>query len=256
MSTISGYNSNSISTLFSSLGSGSTGSNGNSFNVDLSMYSSIRSGSYKKLLTAYYKKQAEGADTESGTTTNKTDSVTMTSLKNNMTAVRGQATKLDDAANALDKYSMWQQKTTTDKDGNTKTDYDREAIYKAVSEFTSDYNSLVTGTGSSSNHSILRSAANMVNNTKANKDLLASVGITIGVDNKLSVDEKKLKNADIAVVKSIFDGSSSYGQTVATQASSIKNYAASQLSKLAATGTYTNNGSYNYASGSVYSTYL
>ena len=72
----------------------------------------------------------------------------------------------------------------------------------------------------------------------------------------ISLDEKKLKNADIAVVKSIFDGSSSYGQTVATQASSIKNYAASQLSKLAATGIYTNNGSYNYASGSVYSTYL
>ena len=53
----------------------------------------------------------------------------------------------------------------------------------------------------------------MVNYTRANADLLKKIGISVGSDNKLTVDDDKLKASDMAVVKSVFKDSGSFGQT-------------------------------------------
>ncbi len=105
-----------------------------------------------------------------------------------------------DSASELKKYSLWSKVDKTDKDGNTAKEYDTDKIAKAVSSFVKDYNSLVSSTADSSSRYVLNSASNMVNYTRANADLLKKIGISVGSDNKLTVDEDKLKASDMAVV--------------------------------------------------------
>ena len=77
--------------------------------------------------------------------------------------------------------------------------------------------------------------------TSANENLLAKVGITVGEDNSLSVDEKKFKSADMTTVKSLFNGNQSYAYRVSAQASLIDFAAESESAKA---NTYTSAGSY------------
>ena len=126
--------------------------------------------------------------------------------------------------------SMWSKVDKTDKNGNTAKEYDTDKIAKAVSSFVKNYNSLVSSTADSSSRYVLNSASNMVNYTRANADLLKKIGISVGSDNKLTVDEDKLKASDMAVVKSVFKDSGSFGQTISAKASTIYGNAVSQLS--------------------------
>ena len=95
----------------------------------------------------------------------------------------------------------------------------------------------------------------MVAYTKANKNLLSKVGITVGSDNKLTVDEDKFKSADMTTVKSLFTGRGSFGKMTSTSATSSYSSAVSQLAKLSSSSTYSNMGSYSYISGSIYDTF-
>lgn len=252
MSTISFYNSDSISSLFSSLNNTRTSQNVMFSGIDLNTYNSIRSGGYSKLLKAYYAKQDESAE---GT---KADGTTQSAAaqKTNATTVRDEAAALVDEAKDLQKASLWSKETKTDAEGKTSSSYKTDEIYKAVSEFADAYNSLISGTGNSSDDAVLRSASNMVSYTKQNSDLLKSVGIGIGSDNKLKIDEDTFKKADMAAVRSLFKGQGSFAMSVSTKASSIYSSAVSQLSKLSTKNTYTANGTYNYMSVGAYDKYL
>ena len=161
-----------------------------------------------------------------------------------------------DSVSDLKKTALWEKKSVTDKEGNTTKEYDTDAIYKAVSDFVSNYNSLVEKMGKSDDNSVLRNASSMVSYTKANQSLLKSIGITIGSDNKLSVDAEKFKQSDMAVVKSTFTGSSSFGQTVSRSASSLYSSAVSQIAKLDSATTYSSTGSYSYVTSATYNKYL
>ena len=132
---------------------------------------------------------------------------------------------------------------------------DTDKIAKAVSSFVKNYNSLVSSTADSSSRYVLNSASNMVNYTRANADLLKKIGISVGSDNKLTVDEDKLKASDMAVVKSVFKDSGSFGQTISAKASTIYGNAVSQLSELSTKNSYTSNGLYSYSSGYTYNQY-
>ena len=206
MSSISFYNSESINMLLSSglttrKSNSIFGSQGYAFSgIDLSTLSSIRNGSYHKLLKSYYEK--EDNDGTTADRTNKKDTTTDTaSQKLNGAAVRDKAADVVDSVSDLKKTALWEKKSVTDKEGNTTKEYDTDAIYKAVSDFVSNYNSLVEKTGKSDDNSVLRNASSMVSYTKANQSLLKSIGITIGSDNKLSVDAEKFKKKEMQVLK-------------------------------------------------------
>ena len=256
MSSISFYNSDSINMLLSSgsmtrKGTSIFGSQGYAFSgIDLSTLSSIRNGSYHKLLKSY-------CDGTTADKTNKKDTTADTaSQKLNGAAVRDKAADVVDSVSDLKKTALWEKKSVTDKEGNTTKEYNTDAIYKAVSDFVSNYNSLVEKMGKSDDNSVLRNASSMVSYTKANRSLLKSIGITIGSDNKLSVDAEKFKQSDMAVVKSTFTGSSSFGQTVSRSASSLYSSAVSQIAKLDSATTYSSTGSYSYVTSATYNKYL
>ena len=248
---INAYN---ASTLFAGLNNSSSGTS-LSYGIDFTTYNSIKNGSYSKLMRKYYSNQA--SESTNGATANKnTGKVHSIDIqKNNATVNRDNAASLVDSASELKKYSLWSKVDKTDKDGNTAKEYDTHKIAKAVSSFVKDYNSLVSSTADSSSRYVLNSASNMVNYTRANADLLKKIGISVGSDNKLTVDEDKLKASDMAVVKSVFKDSGSFGQTISAKASTIYGNAVSQLSELSTKNSYTSNGLYSYSSGYTYNQY-
>ena len=247
------YNSSSISSLFSSLNNSS--SNNYMSGINYADYNSIRNGSYRKLVKAYYAKESGTSSSNSTSKTDSTTDKTTSSQKVNAATVRDSASNLVNDVKELSSDKLWKKTTTTDKDGVTSTDYDKDAIYKAVSSFAKDYNSLVSASGNSSDNSVLRTSSTMVAYTKANKNLVSKVGITVGSDNKLTVDEDKFKSADMTTVKSLFTGSGSFGKMTSTSATSSYSSAVSQLAKLSSSSTYSNMGSYSYISGSIYDTF-
>ncbi len=238
--------------LFSSLPSSSSSSTTSSspLSLNLADYASIQNGSYQKLTKAYYAKsdaKESSSSAESAKTTN---------------TILSDSDSLKESADALIKKgsdSIFAKKdvTTTSKDGTKSTTYgyDMSSIYKAVSTFVDDYNSMLDSSAKSSDNGVLRQAANMTSSTSAQSKLLADAGITIGSDNKLSIDEESFKNADMNTVKTLFNDANSLAYNVSARASQMNYYAERQLS---ANSTYTSSGSFSGAgsAGSLYDSYL
>lgn len=240
-----GVSSDNVSTLFGSLSKSSTSSTASM----LSDYASIRNGSYGKLIKSYY------AKTESGVSGSTDDTTTGTT---GLTSQRDAAKALKESATDLweqDKDSVFNKTSITNEDGTKSLGYDMDSIYKAVSKFAEDYNNTVSAAGNSNTGSILNTGSNMTSLTKALSNSLKKVGITVGVDNKLTVDETAFKKADINNIKSLFSGTGSYAYQVSTSASQMANSATSQMAKLNGS-LYTSSGSYtDLNTGSLYTNF-
>lgn len=225
MAGISGYDSYSIGTLFSSVGN-TTGNSSASdlLGISYSDYASLKNGSYRKLVSAYYTK----VDAENGS---NSSSATKDS-KQTLSSIKGAASDLKESASTLlakGKDSLF--KTKTDEKGNSYVDYDTDAVYKAVKEFVDDYNSMIDAAAESDTTSILRAAKSMVSYTSANEKALAQIGITVGSDNKLSIDEDKFKDASKARVQSVFQSTGGYAYQINAKATSIGGYTDMELKK-------------------------
>ena len=241
---ISMYDSSSVSTLFSSLGSSkSTGSG--LFGINLSEYASIRSGSYGKLMRSYFSMDSTKGTSKSDDSTKNTieDLATTTSTSKDSTktlaAIESDAKELTDSAKAL--YTRSNNKVFTKDSGGS---YDTDKIYKAVKRFADNYNSMLDTAGKSSTNRISRSVSSMKNETSYNEKPLKEIGITVDEKTgRLSVDETTFKSADTEKIKNLFNGTGSYAYSVATKAAMTESYAKSEAAK---SNTYTKNGTYNY----------
>lgn len=249
MATISGYDSNSIQTLFSSLNTGKTSGMSDLLGINYADYASIRSGSYFKLLKNYY------AETGEKDTTKKTSTATAKDSTKALARVEESAEKLKESADTLLKKgtdSVFTKTKQTDKDGKTTYDYDKDKIYKAVKSFVDDYNAVQKEAEDSKVKGVKTNADSMTRATKVNAKLLGELGITMDSDNKLSIDEKTFKEADMEKVKSLFQTTGSYGYQISAKASMVDYYAQNEASK---SNTYNGSGmyTYNYNTGEIYS---
>lgn len=235
---------NDYSYLFDSISNNSNKGNSSIFDslntsgssFSLSDYASIKNGTYLKLAKEYVK-TVEG-DKRNGS---KTD-VQIQEETANAKKVRTDVASLKKSANALmSDASLFEKKEIKDKDGNTKMDYDRDAIYKALKSFADNYNSVIKSAGDSDDTSVLRNTLNMTKLTSKHVNMLSKIGFTIGEDNTLSVDEKMVKEADISSLKTMFKGAGSYADSINAYAGRIDNYAVRNMQK---NGTYTATGSY------------
>ena len=238
---------------------GLSGSSGNANLNFLSEYASIKNGSYGKLMKAYYAKDG-GSEEVSSIASEKNKSTISTSkdTAKTLSTIQGAADDLKESADKLiskSSTSIFNKIDVVSKDeyGLSKTtkEYDVDSIYKSVSTFLNDYNTLVDNAGDASTKSIANKLTSLVGTTKSNENLLSKVGITIGKDNMLSIDEEKFKAADMTTVKSLFNGNSSYAYRVSAQASLIDFAASTESSKA---NTYKGNGSFSnsYSSGSIF----
>lgn len=196
-------------------------------------YSMIKSGGYKKLLTAYYASQKTDNKTSSGTSSSDSKT-TLADIKTNSVKLKQSLSKLSDS-------KLYEKKT--DKDGNK--DYDRDAITGAVKSFVEAYNNYVDASGKADSTGILRRSLSVVKNTNANSALLSKSGISIGKDNKLSLDEDTLKKTDVNVLKTLFTGVGSLGDTISSKASESYGLANSGVFTKDHAATYTYSGAYS-----------
>ena len=209
MSTINGFETNSISSLLASVGTSNTNSSSNDLlGINLGDYASIKNGSYGKLMKSYYALDEEKVkDKKDKNDTDDTDA-TIRSIKKS-------AADLKDSAAAL--YSS---KSLFAKDANGE--YDMEAIYEKVNAFIEDYNSMIESVGSAETESIAKAGANIVNATSANIDMLSKLGIKVSdSDFTLSIDKEKFMKSSISDVKSMFSGVGSFAYQVGAKASRI-----------------------------------
>lgn len=255
MATISGYDSASIGVLFSSLNNNHRSGNGMSdlLGINYSDYATIRNGSYFKLMKAYYGMDASQAVKD--TVANKTTTATSKDDTKAIARIESASDDMKASADALlenGTKSLFKTERVTDDKGNVTTKYDADEIYKAVSKFVDDYNSLIEKASESNTSNISGSAERLVKMTGYNEKMLEKVGITVDEDNQLKIDEKTFKAADMVTVKGLFNERGGYGYQVSAQASMINYYAENEASK---SNTYTSSGTYtyNYNSGTLYS---
>lgn len=228
----------------------------------LSDYTSIKTGSYGKLLKAYY---AEEGNSELKSLVQKDNSSAEVVTKEDaqkLNKVQTATDTLKESADALmetGSKSLFKQKDITTKDENgvetTVKGYDTEAIYKAVSAFVEDYNAVLSAANAADNSTVTGRINTMNNSTLANEKSLNKLGITVGEDGKLSVDKDTFMKADMSTAKTLFNGTGSYGYQMSAQASLINFSAEREASKAA---TYTVNGDYNSAlnTGNLYNSYF
>ena len=185
----------------------------------LADYASIKNGSYGKLMKAYYAK-------------NKTD-VSSTARKT-ATYKPNPAKKSKDSAETLTKIKKDADNLKASADTLLKTGEgslfegnDRDALYKAVSSFVDNYNSVLDSAGKSDTATIQHRASMMASATQANKNLLAKVGITLN-DNRLSIDKEAFEAADLHSIKSLFNDNYSYANRISSYSSYISNKAGAE----------------------------
>lgn len=242
MATISGYDSSSLSVLFSSLNNSKTGSSTTDLlGINYSDYATIRSGSYYKLMKAYY--STDASEEVSSIAADKTTTSTSKDDTKTIARIESAADDLKASADALlenGTKSLFKEEAVTDE------------LYKTVNKFVEDYNSVVDVAAESNTSNISGAAERMMNMTGYNEKMLEKVGITVDADNHLKIDEKTFKAADIDTVKGLFNERGGYGYQVSAQASMINYYAENEASK---SNTYTSAGTYtyNYNSGALYS---
>ena len=199
--------------------------------VDLTSYMSIKNGSYRRLLKNYYgsqKAEAKSAVGDTGAT---------------LTKIRSAADNLQKKSDALSSDKLWATTESVDEGTGkvTETLTNPEALVKAVKEFADAYNKTIDAAAGSETKAVLRSGGWMDNMSRKNGRLLNEVGITIGSDGKLSVDEDELKKANVTTLKSLFKGVDSYASKVSAKAMAISNSAARTESTYDSGGNWNNN---------------
>lgn len=223
MASYFGIGSTDNSSIFSSFNSTNTSSGGSI----LGNYAMIRSGAYKKLLNAYYNKteRSNGASEkeDEASKASKTEKISLTET-------RTSAEELSKAAEAL---------KTTDFS-------DKEKTAKNVKAFVDAYNTILDEADDVDTKSVLRKTVFMTGNTKTSSNLLGEVGITIGSDNKLKVDEDKLKEANPITLRTLFGSDrNSFASTIQSKANDIANLAKTAIKTLSDSGSaYNKKGKY------------
>lgn len=247
MSFFYGINSNYTNSLFFMNSSSNKTNSAFGMTSLLSDYSAIKSGSYKKLLNAYYDKvdkgEVSGSISTAGDSTKK------------LAGIKGSAEDLIKSTETLTKGAAFKKVSSKDEKGNVIESYDSEKIYKDVKAFVDNYNELMNVTEDSNTRTVANNMKSIINMTDANEKLLGKIGISIDSDFNLHIDEEKFKKSDMSAVKSMFSGQGSYGYQVGVKASMVDMNAKMEAAK---SNTYTNGGTYtyNYNAGSMYNMFF
>ena len=182
-------------------------------------YASIRSGSYRKLLKAYYGKN--NSDTASSATKSNSSNVLDRILEEKKNPkVSKQASeansKLTSAIPSLASTVKTLQKdaTYTASEDGSKSAQDK--VVSALKAYVTEYNDVVSAAKKSTLSNKTTHVASMMKSTAANADKLKEIGISVNANGTLQFIEGQAKKADISKVQDLFssENSMSYGSTV------------------------------------------
>lgn len=218
------------SSLFGSLNNGRSSSALTDLSW-LSEYASIKSGSYGKLMKAYYASDVS-------------EEVQKTASKEKIPAASNETKAYNKVATAADSLQ-----TSITSVGKIGAKGDSDELYTAVNSFVKDYNSLVEATEKVSDTNVTDRVKTIETYTKTNEDELKKLGITLDKEGKLNLDKDAFYRADKGGIDKLFASRGSYGYAVsvsAGMAQSSANYDALKES------TYTSAGKYSSVTGSLW----
>lgn len=201
-----GFNFN-ISSMF-----GGFGSNSSLGSFNFSDYASIKKGSYGKLMKSYYAEQKKTARAEKSTSSKVNIKKEAAIDKTGLTQMKKEADGLKTAAEVLNEDALWKQ-----SDGK----HDMDKIVSAVKTFVKEYNDTLNQATKVNSKDIAQDVRYMNSMTNTMSKALSKIGIAVGTDGKLSVNEDELKKASVTSIKSLFAGSASYGSQISDRASEI-----------------------------------
>lgn len=204
---------------------GSSGNSGSSLVSSLGDLQMIRSGVYKKAMKSLYAAKKSSMDTSSSNAESIKESDTADS-KTSLSNLKSSAQKLYQAANDL-------------KSANYSSDAKPEDLLGKAKNFVEQYNNTLNTTKNMNSYSILQTAVWSTEQMNMSEKLLNKVGISIGENNTLSIDEEKFKEAKMTDLKALFSGSYSLADRVAQKASTLYNQSTNQLAVNQGKMTYT-----------------
>ena len=140
----------------------------------MSDWASVKNGSYGKLTKAYFAKNSEKAEKAVDTSEIKETIKTNNRIKTNAEALKK---SLSDVKNVDD-----------------------------LKQFVKDYNEMISSGAEADNKGVLRNTLSMTQMVSKHQSTLADLGITVGEDNKLSLDEETAKKAGSSTYKALFGG--------------------------------------------------
>jgi hypothetical protein len=221
---LNGLNSGLADTYSSLLSSSSSSSSSSDLTSLLSDYASIKNGSYTKMMKAYYATTSDDSTSSSSTSSTSSE------------------TDKTSASAASSAYKAAEKLTTFDFSEDNVDD-----AYTAVSDFITNYNSMMKNASSSSNTSVQKQAQYLYDTMYSNYKLFANVGITLNSDRTLSINEDTFKSSfessEIGTLKTLFNGTGSFADQVSSRASQIYRYASDGQSITAKS--YTSSGTYS-----------
>lgn len=207
--------SQSYSQLFQGLSSGN-GTGNTNFLAD---YASLKSGSYGKLMKAYYSAGPSSSTVSSGSKA-RTSNVLETILEERRNPKVSEDVK-EANANLAAGIPTLKNAVATLQNDNTYTNTQNgqnatDKVASAMKNFVSQYNEVVSAAKQSTLSNKTAYIANIMKTTKENADGLAEIGITINSNGTLQFNEGKMKATGITKVQEMFSNKDtmSYGSTV------------------------------------------
>lgn len=205
------------SSLFSSLGSGAAGVGSSNFLTD---YAAIKNGSYGKLMRSYYgtvkSSATSGAKSSSGYVIDKIleEKKNPKVSKDVQEANANLTTGLSNLKNSVS--TLQNSKTYTDTENGQSA---ADKVVSAMKTYVADYNNVVNAAKGSTLSNKTAYVANMMSGTAANADKLSEIGVSVNDNGTLTINEDKLKTADISKVQELFSPKDimSYGSMIASR---------------------------------------
>lgn len=218
----------------SSFGTGSIFSSSNFGDLAL-----MKNGVYKKMIRSYYEKVEGSSDTKKETTNQ------FTNVRDKVAKEKENALKISKENEALSSMKSTAKSLETNAKSLAGMDFDgstKEEIYSAVKKMADSYNSVVDSAGKTGLTSISQSVKWMTDSASVREKQLKKLGITVGTNGKLSIDEEKFKAANLTDIKSLMAGKSSYVSGLAQRATGLYNLASNQMSTSAGKTLYSSSG--------------
>ncbi len=213
----------------------------------LSDYASIKSGSYGKLMKSYYSSVAgdKKNTAEAGSKDSRSSVLeSLTSVKTQTPTASKETKAYNKAATAADALQ------SSIKDlGSLKEDADDDKVFEALSGYVKNYNSVVDTASATADKSIGNRLDSIKSTTSANEKDLASLGISVGKDGKLSIDKDQFAAGDKSKVQTLFADRRSYASNVNVSAAMIQSTAGYDAARA---NTYTAAGAYSAVTGSLW----
>lgn len=200
--------------LFQNMFGSNTSNNTTSGASLLSDYAAIKNGSYLKLAKAYYKQKKSQEDT----TASKNETSALATMKNEAGELSDVLKQISDTG---EKSIFAQVEKKNEATGAVELDYNRDRIAAKVSSFVKSYNQVLEAADKIDNTFVLQRTVQLTGDIKTYADSLDKIGIQIGKDNKLTIDEAKFKSSTMTDVKTLFQGSYSMASRMEKRANDI-----------------------------------